>query len=429
MQVIVNLMNLALAPIVMLLTVFSGIAVACVSAYLEISVFADFLSVEKESLSYFIPIVIVVGFESSKLLSHLFLSKINSFQTKSSVQLSKHKLYSRLAVFFTSVSFVASLFFVYDNMYMPGYDQKEVDAIQSRIEQIDAKITSLKEQSYDPGSDPSLEPYRAAVEQAAAILERWHTDDSVYLSALESAVTNLENATQRSRDMFSVKQNDQIVYYENLRNQLVQQISFGESTTAQQQYNNELLHRILSLWSTTLFSKPYSQAIYLMFASVIAFILSIGSELVIKTSMDVLASSSELSKLFLVDDAVECKLQYHQTISTFVSSATGITIFILIGTLFMGSINTSDCLAGGLSVLVSLPFMRMISPKTEAAQSTIIKRAFNFTGRTLVGSFLSVGIFILVGFINRSSELSSQQTLALSIGAAAGSLVDQYASR
>lgn len=431
-------------PLALVLAVLAGLLAAATSALIEYHVLQEWLRPEGTGL-LFLPLIIVVALEGTKLFLHFFGAALQQNGLTQSEQslLSKFRdilplIRNGLVIF----SFICSMIFTANAFYYKSVTG-ESDELTAAREAISAE--------YDAQMAAENERAEAAYQQAIAAPEEqlrtatayWESIEVVYtplreyqrtLAEKEAAwevvaecQTHLEAAEADARSEREARMEAARTQLDSWKEQELAELD--SSVLGAVAGDNTYLRNFLLFFSQTFFGKEYSRGAY--FAWVILISLSISallegvillSQYVISVPVSVL---EQMSGSFSVSERERRKLTY--VVQVAVSMMIALALFLIYGAVQELVYTGVDIGAAMVSTMITVLIPTVVTAIEWKCADTgwrkVAKDILSEARSTVIKGLLAFTGFVLIGLLfGESFAALSMPAIGISLGNAAGHL-------
>ncbi len=441
MKNIIAFIKNVLTPVSVALILLLGCLAAFLSGVIEFVVLKELFSKitigDETHMFSFLPLIIVIILEGSKLFLHFGSSSITQSKTvdksSKSLAITMNKIKISLIVF----SFVCSLIFTSNFLYKQSFS-----SVNTKI----AEKTVQINEAYDSEIDKLILFYEDNLRQAQDrlnALEPVFSPKSAYVryrQLLEEYTKEVEKAKNDYQNAVAAKQG--ISTDEDMQN-LVNEIrenqrkDISESSESISQTNvgdNEIISTFLMSFTRVFFNnKPYSRGTYFSVVLLISLFIAGALEAIIYISQRIASMPTiELESVFSDHNYPQNKLKesLNYGAKILISSVLSFCIFLMFGLIKEIAFSKFDMISAiicsGLT-MITCAFIkkpeRIVEPNayTSRTKNFFVNHFFPECQIGLIKAMLSFALFIILGIIfgHEVTELTLQ-AIGVAIGSALG---------
>lgn len=459
MKFVISLIKSIINPISVLFNLLIGFLAAMLSGTIEYFVLRDLFSKiiidGTEKTLTFLPLVIVLVLEGSKLFLHFGSSALNNVSEDLEPSTTDFaKSMDVIKKFLIVFSFICTIIFTGNVLYFNNVElnSKNLETQISEINQkYDDEVEACK-QKYINLKDSEVESYKIAWENAENALLEHNTNPvlspRVAYERYEQERITLENAVEEKHQEYdnalkdvNMNINDDENYKNEIselnrkRNDEIEKLKSNsiESNSGDSEYIKTFL---LLIFNTFFKAETYPRWLYFIITILISFVIAGVLEAVIYVSQRLISiSSEEMSKAFEADHMLDqaTKDKAKKIIGIILSAAFSFSIYIVYGLIKEISMNKFNILSGLVCCVITVVACLVIPTFTyhqkKAPKNTIEKASDSFKeflateGKMmLIKGLLSFVLFIVLGVIY-DKEIAEITIPA--IGVATGQIIGQ----
>lgn len=444
MKFVIVVFRHVLTPLALIFAVLAGLLAAATSALIEYRVLQEWLRPEGTGL-LFLPLIIVVALEGTKLFLHFFgaaLQQNNLTQSEQSLLTKFRDILPLIRNGLVIFSFICSIIFTANAFYyksVTGESDELTKAKEAISIEYDKRMTAEMEQA----ELVYQQAIAGADEQLQTAKEYWESIEIVYTPLIEYQRTSAEKKAaweiviecqKKLKETEAVAQseretslNEFETQLDNWKNQELEKLD--SSVLGAVAGDNIYLRNFLLFFSQTFFGKEYSRGAYFMWVILISLSISALLEGVILLSQAIISFPvsvlEQMSSNFVISECERKKLTH--MVQVLVSMMIALALFLIYGASQELVYTGIDIGAAVVSTMITVLVPTMITaiewkvPDTgwrkvakdilSEARSTVIKGLLAFTG------------FVLIGLLfGESFSTLSMPAIGISLGNAAGHL-------
>lgn len=445
MKMITALFRHVLIPVVFAFVVLAGILAAAVSALIEFVVLQQWLRPNGTGV-IFLPLIIVIALEGTKLFLHLFEAafKQSALSDKDRKTLNSFKKISAIVKWGLVIfSFMCSLVFTANSFYF-----KVPEGQSNELKQAQAEIIAEYESRRDAAIRDADYTYQQTLEAASKRVESAQDSfDSIEIvytpkykyerttaqkeearKALEAAQANYEQVQATA----SQERTEAIQVADGLNSQWRddQMAALEKTVLAETANDNPFLSSFLLAFSHTFFQKTYTRGAYLIWVMIISLSISILLEAVISVAQHVISCPPNALDAISEGDSLTDKERNKLThgVKIMVSMAVAFSIYLIYGAAMELTYNRHEIIAALVCclVVVLVDSVIAVEPITDGEKG--VKRAakgFLSEARTvIIEGLLSFAGYVLLGIaFGETFTTLSLSAVGVSIGNSLGHIL------
>ena len=444
MKFVIAVFRHIFTPLALVLAVLAGLLAAATSALIEYHVLQEWLRPEGTGL-LFLPLIIVVALEGTKLFLHFFGAAFQQNGLTQSEQslLSKFRdilplIRNGLVIF----SFVCSMIFTANAFYYKSVTGESDELTAAR----DAIFSE-----YDAQMATEIERAEAAYRQAIAAPEEqlrtatayWESIQVIYTplreyqrtmaqkeAAWEGVVecqAHLESAEAAARTEREARVEAARTQLDSWKEQELAELD--SSVLGVVAGDNTYLRNFLLFFSQTFFEKEYSRGAYFVWVILISLSISALLEGVILLSQYVISFPvsvlERMSGSFSVSEREKRKLTY--VVQVMVSMMIALALFLIYGAVLELVYTGVDIGAAVVSTMITVLIPTVVTAiewkSTDTGWRKVAKDVLSEVRSTVIKGLLAFAGFILIGLLfGETFAALSMPAIGVSLGNAAGHL-------